>query len=67
MNDKQFQELREELIAIKKLLVLGLQKSGIQGGAIATALGISQGRLSQIAATKKYKKRRNEDANQEQN
>ena len=62
MKDKQAQELKEELIAIKKLLVLGLQKSGIQGAAIATALGISQGRLSQIAATKKYKKKGNENA-----
>jgi len=67
MNDKQFNELKEELISIKKLLVLGLQKSGIQGGAIASALGISQGRLSQIAATKKYKKRRDGNANQEKN
>jgi hypothetical protein len=67
MNDKQFQELKEEVTAIKKLLVLGLQKSGVQGGAIATALGISQGRLSQIAATKKYKKHRDQDASQGQN
>ena len=58
MNDAEFNELKEELIAIKKLLIVGLQKAGVQGSAIATALGISPGRLSQIAATKKYAKRK---------
>lgn len=60
MNEKQFSELKEEVIAIKKLLIVGLQKTGVQGSSIANALGISQGRLSQIAATKKYGRRKND-------
>ncbi|MBS3104193.1 hypothetical protein J4222_04480 [Candidatus Woesearchaeota archaeon] len=54
--DKDLIGIKEELVAIKKLLIVGLQNAGIQGSSIANALGISSGRLSQIAATKKYKK-----------
>lgn len=64
MDEKQFNQLREELTAIKKLLIVGLQKAGVQGNSIANVLGISQGRLSQIAATKKYGKRKNEQTEQ---
>ncbi|MCX6710514.1 MAG: hypothetical protein NTZ02_00305 [Candidatus Woesearchaeota archaeon] len=64
MEEKQFNELKEELIAIKKLLIVGLQNTGVQGNSIANALGISPGRLSQIAATKKYGKRKNEQNTQ---
>ena len=52
----ELNEIKEELNAIKKLIIVGLQNNGVQGNSIATALGISPGRLSQIVATKKYKK-----------
>lgn len=55
---KELKELKDELVAIKKLLVLGLQNSGIKGTHIAKALGISTGRLSQILPTKEYKKKK---------
>ncbi|MCH7568645.1 MAG: hypothetical protein IIA87_04450 [Nanoarchaeota archaeon] len=57
MDDKKFNKLYEELRAIKSLLVLNLQNAGIESKAIAKALGMSAGRLSQIHATKKYKKK----------
>ncbi|MGD2072752.1 MAG: hypothetical protein PVG65_04615 [Candidatus Thorarchaeota archaeon] len=57
MQPKQFKKLMEELGAIKNLLVLNLQKSEVKGELIAKALGISQGRLSQMLAIKKYKKK----------
>jgi len=56
--EKKLDEIKEELIAIKKLMIVELQNAGIQGSTIATALGISPGRLSQIAATKKYNKKK---------
>ncbi len=58
MDEKQFKELKSELEAIKKLIVLSLQKSEIKGSLIAKALGISPGRLSQLMATKKHKKKK---------
>ena len=58
MEEKQFKKLMEELKAIKNLLVLSLQKTEVKGELIANALGISTGRLSQLLATKKYKKKK---------
>ncbi len=57
MNEKQSDKLLEEIKTIKNLLVLSLQKAGVKGDLIAKALGVSQGRLSQMLATKKYKKK----------
>ena len=54
--EKELNEIKQELSSIKKLMILGLQNKGIQANSIAKALGISPGRLSQIAAIKKYKK-----------
>ena len=56
--EKKLNEIKDELIAIKKLMIVGLQNTGIQGSTIANALGISPGRLSQIAATKRYNRKK---------
>jgi len=57
MDDKKFNKLVEELKAIKSLLVLNLQNSGIESKSIAKALGVSAGRISQMHSTKQYKKK----------
>jgi len=57
LDDKQLRLLRSDLDSIKKLIVLLLKNSDIKGDLIAKAMGISQGRLSQIFPQKKYKKR----------
>ena len=57
MEDKKFNSLMKEISAIKNLLVLSLQKSDVKGDQIAKALSISQGRLSQMFATRKNKKK----------
>lgn len=58
MNDKKLDQMIAELGAIKKLLILMLQHKEVKGENIAKALGISKGRVSQMASTKTYKKRR---------
>lgn len=58
LDEKQLKLLRSDLDSIKKLLVLLLKNSDIKGNLIAKAMGISEGRLSQILSQKKYKKRR---------
>jgi|GEM_PF-2309063 len=50
-------EIKNELIAIKKLLILGLQNNGVQAITIAKALSISPGRLSQIISLKEYRRK----------
>jgi predicted transcriptional regulator len=60
MNDN---DIIEELEAIKKLLIVGLQNSGVKGTTIAKALGITPGRLSQIISIKEYKKRNEKEKN----
>lgn len=57
-EEKQNVKLLEELRIIRNLLVLHLQKIGVKGELIAKAIGVSQGRLSQMSATKKYKKKK---------
>ncbi len=57
MNEQQFKKLSADLDAIKKLIVLMLKQKEVKGSAIASALGISEGRLSQIFPQKKYKNR----------
>jgi len=61
MDEKQFKRLLDEIKIMKNLLVLTLQNSNVKGELIARALGVSQGRLSQMLATKKYKKRKKEN------
>lgn len=56
LDEKQLKLLRSDLDSIKKLLVLLLKNSDIKGNLIAKAMGISQGRLSQIFPQIKYKK-----------
>lgn len=63
MEEKEIEKLRKELEAIKKLLVLLLKKFEVKGDLIAKAIGISEGRLSQIFPQKKYKKRKKGDQN----
>ena len=58
MNDKKLNQIANELGAIKKLLVLLLQHHEVKGENIAKALGVTKGRVSQMASTKKYKKRK---------
>ena len=57
LDEKQLKLLRSDLDSIKKLLVLLLKNSEVKGDLIAKAMGISEGRLSQIFPQKKYKKR----------
>ncbi|MBI4147753.1 hypothetical protein HY490_00510 [Candidatus Woesearchaeota archaeon] len=61
MDDKQFRVLCEELQAIKNLLVLILRQKEVKGSLIAKALGVSEGRLSQLLPNKTYKKRETTD------
>jgi len=58
MDNKQFKKISDDLDSIKKLLVLMLKKEDekVKGELIASAMGISEGRLSQIFPQKKYKK-----------
>jgi predicted transcriptional regulator len=58
MNDKRLDQITNELGAIKRLLVLLLQHKDVKGAHIAKALGVSKGRVSQMAPTKKYKARK---------
>jgi DNA-directed RNA polymerase specialized sigma subunit len=58
MNDKKLDQILNELGAIKKLFILLLQKQEVKVENIAKALGVSEGRVSQMAPTKKYKKRK---------
>jgi DNA-directed RNA polymerase specialized sigma subunit len=58
MNDKKLDQIANDLSAIKRLLVLLLQHQEVKGKNIAKALGVSKGRVSQMAATKEYKRRK---------
>ena len=58
MNDKKLDQIANDLSAIKRLLVLLLQHQEVKGENIAKALGVSKGRVSQMASTKKYKTRK---------
>jgi DNA-directed RNA polymerase specialized sigma subunit len=58
MNDKKVDQILNELSAIKKLFILLLQQQEVKVENIAKALGVSVGRVSQMAPTKKYKKRK---------
>jgi predicted transcriptional regulator len=58
MNDKKLDQIANDLSAIKRLLVLLLQHQEVKGENIAKALGVSKGRVSQMASTKKYKRRK---------
>lgn len=58
MNEKKLDQIAIDLSAIKRLLVLLLQHQQVKGEHIAKALGVSKGRVSRMASTKKYKKRK---------
>jgi hypothetical protein len=58
MNDKKLDQIIDELTAIKKLLIVFLQHQDVKGGIIANALGVSGGRVSQMAPTRKNKKKK---------
>jgi DNA-directed RNA polymerase specialized sigma subunit len=58
MNDKKLEQILDELSAIKRLLILLLQQQEVKGENIGKALGVSAGRVSQMASTKKYRKRK---------
>jgi DNA-directed RNA polymerase specialized sigma subunit len=61
MEEKQFKKISEDLDSIKKLLILLLKKYEVKGDSIAMALGISEGRLSQILPQKKYNRVKKND------
>ena len=56
MKKDNKQELAENINMIKMLIVLLVNKLGVENKDIAKALGISKGRLSQLLNPKKYKK-----------
>jgi len=56
MAQDEKKELFENLNTIKMLLVLLVDKLGVDKRDIAKTLGITQGRLSQLLNPKKYKK-----------
>lgn len=58
MNDKKLEQILSELSAIKRLLILFLQQEEVKIENIAKALGVSVGRVSQMAPIKKYRKRK---------
>jgi len=58
MDDKQLDQMADDLGAIKRLLVLLLQHQDVKRENIAKALRVSESRVSQIASTRKYKKRK---------
>jgi hypothetical protein len=58
MNDTKLDQLADDLSAIKRLLILLLQHQKVKGGDIAKALGVSGGRVSQMAPTRRNKKRK---------
>ena len=49
--------LAKELDAIKRLLVLQLITSGVQSSTIATALGVSNSKVTRLVPARKAKKR----------
>lgn len=57
MEEKKLKDIKEELEDIKKLLILLLKHFKVGGKAIAATLGVSEGRLSQVASKTKYGKR----------
>lgn len=46
----------DELVAIKRLLVLQLITSGVQATSIASALGVNQSSVSRLVPTRKVKR-----------
>ena len=57
METAQFEGLKKELEAIKQLIALQLKKSGVDVATIGKAMGVSQGRVSQILGEKRTKAR----------
>jgi predicted transcriptional regulator len=58
MNEKKLDQIVSELTAIKTLLIVLLQSQEVKVGTIAKALGVTTGRVSQLAPTRKNKKRK---------
>lgn len=56
MNENQFNMLKKDMDSIKKLLALDLIRKGVDTTSIGKALGVSQGRVSQLLAQKSRKK-----------
>ena len=57
VESEDAQALLKDIETIKLLLVLLVNKLGVQKNEIAKTMGISEGRLSQILNPAKYKKR----------
>jgi uncharacterized membrane protein len=51
------EDWKEDIEILKMLMILLVNKMGVEQKDIAKALGISEGRLSQILNPAKYKKR----------
>ena len=65
MDEKQFKKISNDLDALKKLLALLLRKQDIRGDVIANAMGITEGRLSQMISNNKKSKRKTKPKNGE--
>ena len=58
MDEKQYKKLSSDLDILKKLLALLLRNQDVRGDAIANAMGITEGRLSQMISNNKKSKRK---------
>jgi predicted XRE-type DNA-binding protein len=58
MTDNQFKKLSKDIESTNKLLILLLRKFEVSDDSIAGALGVTQGRLSQILPQKIKKERK---------
>jgi predicted transcriptional regulator len=58
MEEKHFKEIMAAIESIKLLLALNAKQAGAGVEDIAKAMGVSPGRVSQLIATKKYKKQK---------
>jgi predicted XRE-type DNA-binding protein len=47
-NNTEANDLRDEMIAIKKLIILALMRGGASQAQIASALGVDQSRVSRL-------------------
>lgn len=56
MNEKNLEQIADELSDIKRLLILQLQQQKVRVEDIANALGISQGTVSKLTQKTKYSK-----------
>ncbi len=61
MDHKQFKRITDDLDSIKKLLALLLRSQKVRGDVIANAMGMTQGRLSQLISPPKNKRAKSDN------